>query len=255
MCADKTPTMHKVLPIVVKLLKIIEPKDDDEPIIRRVKEKMQVELNKRAVTEKIALMGCLMNPFTKDLNFVPELREQAHSYLREELQICCKDGIKIKMEPEDNRNRTDAEPPLPTIPEQAELEPKPTAEGETEPEEPQIKKLKSADTEDWLSDIVCIGESKPNQEITIENEFQRYLGCKILEKDKNLTVLEWWRSHEQFYPLIKNIARKYLSVPASSVSSERVFSLCGNLVNKKRCRLSPNNVDLLVFLNRNIEYW
>lgn len=76
MCADKTPTMHKVLPIVVKLLKIIEPKDDDEPIIRRVKEKMQLELNKRAVTEKIALMGCLMNPFTKDLNFVPELREQ-----------------------------------------------------------------------------------------------------------------------------------------------------------------------------------
>lgn len=159
------------------------------------------------------------------------------------------------MEPEDNRNRTNAEPPLPTIPEQAELEPKPTAEGETEPEEPQIKKLKSADTEDWLSDIVCIGESKPNQEITIENEFQRYLGCKILEKDKNLTVLEWWRSHEQFYPLIKNIARKYLSVPASSVSIERVFSLCGNLVNKKRCRLSPNNVDRLVFINGNIEYW
>lgn len=97
-----------------------------------------------------------MNPFTKDLNFVPELREQAHSYLREELQICFKDGIKIKMEPEDNQNRTDAEPPLPTIPEQAELEPKPTAEGETEPEEPQIKKLKSADTEDWLSDIICM---------------------------------------------------------------------------------------------------
>lgn len=140
----KPPTMHKVLPIVVKLLKIIE--DDVEPIIRRVKEKMQVELIKRPVTEKIALMGCLMNPFTKDLNFVPELREQAHSYLREELQICFKDGIKIKMEPEDNQNRTDAEPPLPTIPEQAELEPKPTAEGETEP----------ADTEDWLSDIICM---------------------------------------------------------------------------------------------------
>lgn len=58
-----------------------------------------------------------------------------------------------------------------------------------------------------------------------------------------------------YNPLIKNIARKYLSVPAYSVSSERVFSLCGNLVNKKRYRLSPNNVDLLVFLNRNIGYW
>jgi hypothetical protein len=37
--------MHKVLPLVMKLLRIIDPKDDDEPIIRRMKEIMLSELN------------------------------------------------------------------------------------------------------------------------------------------------------------------------------------------------------------------
>lgn len=88
-----------------------------------------------------------------------------------------------------------------------------------------------------------------------ESEIQRYFGSKNLEKEHNLTVLEWWKENEQFYPRLYPIAKKYLAVPASSVSSERVFSLCGQIVNKKRCRLSPQNVDLLVFLNKNLEFW
>lgn len=44
--------MHRVLPIVMKRLKSFGPKEDGEPIIRRMKEKMYVKLNKRTVTEK-----------------------------------------------------------------------------------------------------------------------------------------------------------------------------------------------------------
>jgi hypothetical protein len=257
-CADQSPTMHKVLPLVMKLLRIIDPKDGDEPIIRRMKEIMLSELNKRAITDKTTLMGCLMNPFTKDLHFAPELREQAYQFLRE-VQSVCKTGTVIKIKKEDNKDDPVAEdPPLPNMPgpepeKQAVTEMDLSNDAETD--EPELKKLKSADTEDWLSDIVCIGETQPNPEMAIENEIQKYLGCRILGKDQNLTVLEWWKLYEQFYPRLRNIAMKYLSIPASSVSSERVFSLCGNLVNKKRCRLSPNNIDLLVFLNRNMEYW
>ncbi|XP_048764783.2 uncharacterized protein LOC125672631 [Ostrea edulis] len=79
----------------------------------------------------------------------------------------------------------------------------------------------------------CIGETQPNPEMTIENELQRFLGCKILEKDQNITAFEWWKCDEQFYRRLGNTARKYLAMPASLVSSERVFGLCGNLVNKK----------------------
>ena len=52
---------------------------------------------------------------------------------------------------------------------------------------------------------------------------------------------------EHFYPEIHKLAKKYLSLRGSSVSSERVFSL---LIKK-----GPKNIVLLVSLNKNIEYW
>ncbi|CAI6369807.1 unnamed protein product [Macrosiphum euphorbiae] len=64
----------------------------------------------------------------------------------------------------------------------------------------------------------------------------------------------WWKSHEKKYPLIAELAKKYLSIPATSVSSERCFSTAGNVVTSKRNCLAPENVNMLVFLyqNRNL---
>ena len=41
----------------------------------------------------------------------------------------------------------------------------------------------------------------------------------------------------------------YAQIPA-----ERVFSTAGLIVNRLRTRLSPEHVDMLIFLNKN-EYW
>ncbi|KAL4131395.1 hypothetical protein QTP88_008711 [Uroleucon formosanum] len=62
---------------------------------------------------------------------------------------------------------------------------------------------------------------------------------------------EWWKSHEKKYPLIAELAKKYLSIPATSVSSERCFSTAGNVVTSKRNCLAPENVNMLVFLYQN----
>ena len=82
------------------------------------------------------------------------------------------------------------------------------------------KKIKSIDTDAWLEDDICTGETQANPQNAEEAEIQRYLGSKVLEKDHALTILEWWKLHEPFYPRISKVAKKYLSVPASSVSSE-----------------------------------
>jgi hypothetical protein len=39
--------------------------------------------------------------------------------------------------------------------------------------------------------------------------------------------LEWWAAHQHVYPRIARLARKYLAAPASSASSERVFTAAG----------------------------
>jgi len=50
-------------------------------------------------------------------------------------------------------------------------------------------------------------------------------------------------------PLLCRVAIGVLSVPASSASSERVFSTAGTVLEKRRCQLSSSSVDDLIFLH------
>jgi len=49
-----------------------------------------------------------------------------------------------------------------------------------------------------------------------------------------------------FYPGLSILAKDYLAIIALYVPSERVFSLASHLVNKKRTRLSPSNIDNII---------
>ena len=76
-------------------------------------------------------------------------------------------------------------------------------------------------------------------------ELSQYKSERVLElKEK---PLEWWKSHHQSYPHLEMVARKYLGVVATSVSSERPFRNAGNIVNAKQSALDPENVESLVF--------
>lgn len=67
----------------------------------------------------------------------------------------------------------------------------------------------------------------------------------------NMDTFEWWATREKRYPALADLARKYLCIPATSASSERVFSTAGNIVTSKRNCLLPQNVNILVFTYQN----
>ncbi|XP_068197082.1 E3 SUMO-protein ligase ZBED1-like [Antennarius striatus] len=61
--------------------------------------------------------------------------------------------------------------------------------------------------------------------------------------------LEWWAAHAGAYEQLSSLARKYLATPATSVPCERLFSLSGNIIQKKRAALHSDNVNKLVCLS------
>ncbi len=64
--------------------------------------------------------------------------------------------------------------------------------------------------------------------------------------------LKWWRESCSKYPLLSPLAKAYLSIPATSVPSERVFSTAGDIVTAQRSQLLPEIVDMLIFLKKNM---
>uniref|UniRef100_A0A8D0L4Y7 BED-type domain-containing protein n=1 Tax=Sphenodon punctatus TaxID=8508 RepID=A0A8D0L4Y7_SPHPU len=63
--------------------------------------------------------------------------------------------------------------------------------------------------------------------------------------------LRWWRTHHSQYPLLARAARKLLAVPATSAPAARLFSQDGEAFNAKCQSLSPEHVDMLLFLHAN----
>ncbi|XP_053403224.1 E3 SUMO-protein ligase ZBED1-like [Mercenaria mercenaria] len=254
-CAEKVPTINKVIPVVLKLQMGLKENTDDPAIFKSLKRKMAEQLEIRSEIEDLALLGCILSPFTKGFEFMPDQKTKAESLLRN--YVLVEDpppAVKVKQEKDVTSN--ELKPPLPSLPTLPEVPIEiPVVslvelEKSTSVEAPLPKKFKSADTEDWLSDIVCIGETKMSREDVLDAELSRYFGSSLKEADAKCTVLEWWKRNEIFFPCIAAVARKILCVQASSVSIERVFSLAGEEVSKKRSRLTPDNVDTFIFLKK-----
>lgn len=88
---------------------------------------------------------------------------------------------------------------------------------------------------------------------TIKEEVASYRVASSMPMDGG-DPLTWWKSNEYKYPHTAKMARHYLAVPASSVPSERVFSTAGHIVTAKRSTLFPENVDILIFLKKNLTF-
>jgi len=81
------------------------------------------------------------------------------------------------------------------------------------------------------------------------DELQLYESFTVLSMD--IDPLQWWRTHQSTFPTLSVLALKYLSVVATSVPSEQLFSKSGEVVTKKRSRLAASTVKEITFLHSN----
>jgi len=73
----------------------------------------------------------------------------------------------------------------------------------------------------------------------------------LFAKDKN-PLDEWCRGVVYLFPWLGVLARRVLTIPATSSTPERLFSTAGNVMTKKRSRLMCDNMEELVYLH---EVW
>lgn len=85
----------------------------------------------------------------------------------------------------------------------------------------------------------------------LKDEYQVYDRMPEIRAEED--PLSWWKTNESTLPQLSDFARKYLCIAASSCASERVFSTSGLILSPRRSRLTQENIDMLVFLSKNLE--
>ena len=83
---------------------------------------------------------------------------------------------------------------------------------------------------------------------TNTDEIERFFHQPTIGFSKDANILNWWQENSKDFPVLANVARDFLSMMPTSVSSERVFSIGGMTVTKNRTKLHSNTVQELLCL-------
>ncbi|KAM9930418.1 hypothetical protein OXX59_000515 [Metschnikowia pulcherrima] len=85
--------------------------------------------------------------------------------------------------------------------------------------------------------------ARRNQPESSSDEVKRYLS-----EEQQDTIFDFYAARRNTFPVISQMARDFLAIPAMSASSERIFSKVGDLVTRKRNRLQPGTIKMLAIL-------
>jgi len=219
---EKQVTLSAVRPLIYKLLgKYLHADPQDSRVKKEIKKAVKTDLENRyqdPQVEELLNKACFLDPRFKSLSFLPEVERRFIRSLLEE--------------------------------EAAELRQDNTWSSATE-SAPQQKKPKKG-LFSLLEDLMdSTSETSDDPQEAAKKEIQQYL---TLDATDNPTdPVKWWKRYSVQLPLLSSLARKYLCIPATSVPSERAFSVSGNIITSKRSCLHPENAEMLTFLASNFK--
>ncbi|KAL3987993.1 male-specific lethal 1 [Sarotherodon galilaeus] len=228
MSEEKNPTLSLVAPLLAQLLHDSQDNIGDTALKRYAS----------TVERNTLHTASALDPRFKTLPFL-SLEERQETYAR-----VVAEAITLQ---EEKRQQPISEP------EAHEHHEKPD-EAEQNPRHPLIpaKMRKSCGLTDLLGQTYGdVGAPPKSLSAPAEEEVKRYQ--EVTPLALTLDPLSWWKSHEQVYPFLATLAKRYLCIPGTSVSAERVSSTAGDIVTAKRSTLTSEHVDQLLFLSKNAD--
>ncbi|CAF3671087.1 unnamed protein product [Rotaria sordida] len=81
-----------------------------------------------------------------------------------------------------------------------------------------------------------------------DDELHKYLEQRIDTESIDDNPLPFWYQNRLTYPILSQLARSIYSIPASTANVERTFSGSGMMINSRRTRLNPEQINNAMFL-------
>ena len=84
---------------------------------------------------------------------------------------------------------------------------------------------------------------------SFDEEYKRFLA--LSPECAHCNPLQWWQRNSEAFPGLAELAYRIFAVEPTSAASERVFSACTSLFEKKRLSLTSKNASMIIFLHCN----
>ncbi|XP_005991046.2 E3 SUMO-protein ligase ZBED1-like [Latimeria chalumnae] len=225
---DHFTSLSLVKPVITSLVyKHLAPNDWDSELAREIKKTVHEDLNLRysdKEVNQILNLACALDPRFRGLDFLSQADrvETLHLLKLEASQLAkSQQGEGIQSSPEPSN-----------------------------PGPPSKKTKQDSGIEFLLGDLCNVRNYSAN---SVSQQAEQEIASFQTSEASSLCQdpLQWWKTHHTQYPLLARAARKLLAIPATSVPTSWIFTDAGVTVHRKRSALTPEHVDMLIFLNGN----
>ena len=234
------PTLSCLGPILADLKEKVEQKDSDFKAIKSAKAAIREDLNQRYLDPSLVLLmntASFLDPRFKSLahlsrdtidNVIKHVEDEVHELMRMNVTVTAADS--------DSTDDGD-------VVEISDVE-----------DAPPKKKKKVHPLKKVLGKKFGSNGSDKCTTMSIREQACAEVAKYRIEPQIDLDdkPLHWWKDHKSIYPTVCKLVRKTLCIVATSVPSESLFSICGNVISQKRACLTPQYAERLIFLHENL---
>ncbi|XP_076586347.1 E3 SUMO-protein ligase ZBED1-like [Chaetodon auriga] len=229
--AETEVSISNIYPITFSLIQThLVPRESDIEQVSEFKVKVQkslrnhMEVDSNDLASKPALIASMLDPRHKHLSFLTPTGRLAAKVKLHEL-VSKLDVMTASVGPKDEQQETLITPDISQVAMPSQMR---------------------SNTKNTM--MLLLGDNYSSSYAT-DSEAQVDYYLRDIAPSLDINPLDWWKVNGPRFPKLATLARHYLCVPGVSLPS--LLSEAGQTFATMRTRLSPEHVDMMIFVNRN----